>query len=50
MPTQRFISAGHYAIFSTSVVTVDHILCDCFSFKEGFSSCCHINAACRFGT
>lgn len=33
-----------------SVVTVVHVLCDCFSFQEGFTSCCHTNAACRFGT
>lgn len=35
---------------SLGVVIVDHVLCDCFSFKEGFTSCCHTNAACRFGT
>lgn len=26
------------------------MLCDCFSFTEGFTSCCHTNAACGFGT
>lgn len=35
---------------SLGVVTVDHMLCDCFSFTEGFTSCCHANAACGFGT
>lgn len=35
---------------SLGVVTVDHVLCDYFSFKEGFTSCCHTSAACRFGT
>lgn len=35
---------------SLGVVTVDHVFCDCFSFKEGFTSCRHTNAACRFGT
>lgn len=36
--------------FSTSLVTVDHVLCDRFFFSFGniFSSRCHINAACRF--
>lgn len=35
---------------SLGVVTVDHMLCDCFFFTEGFTSCCHANAACGFGT